>query len=116
MCFYLRGNQTSINGLVLLENNQSTPSLVNNNLILIIKNDGNHDDIYHLQLKLGQNSFPLRFNFVNIKQIKTNGIHLLTLLIFGFTHRLLWEGILFRQYLFVNHVNNITFIVRDVCK
>jgi hypothetical protein len=111
MCFYLWGDQTSINGLVLLENNQSTPSLVNNSLILIIKNNANH-----VELKINQDSFPIWFNFANIKQIRKNGIHLLTLLIFGFTHRLLWEGIIFRQNLFINHVNNITFIVRNVCK
>jgi hypothetical protein len=100
-----------------LEKNQSTQSLINNNLVLIIRTDVNDDDdIHHLQIKLEQNSFPIQFTFTNIKQIKTNGIYFLRLLIFGFTHRLLWEGILFQQYLFVNHVNNITFIVRDVCK
>jgi hypothetical protein len=67
-------------------------------------------------MKFREKSFPIQFNFLGIKQIKTNGIYLMTLLIFGFTHRLLWEGVLFHQYLSVNHVNNITFIARDVCK
>jgi hypothetical protein len=83
---------------------------------LIIKNGRNHDDIYHLQLKIDQGSFPIRFNLINIKEIKTTGIHLLTLLIFGLTHRLLWEGVVLRQNLIINSVNHITFIVKDVCK
>ncbi len=114
--FLCEDHQTSINGLVLLQINESTAPLINNNLILMIKNAVNHDDIHHLKLKIDQNSFPFRFNLTNIEQIKSDGFHLLTLLIFGFTHRLLWEGIIFRQYLFVNHINNITFIVKDVCK
>jgi hypothetical protein len=89
---------------------------MNNNLVLIIKNDTNQNDIHSLQLKMNQDSFPIRFNFENIDYIKKDGTYLIALLVFGFTHRLLWEGIMFQQNLFVNHVNNITFIVRDVCK
>jgi hypothetical protein len=109
-------NQTSINGVVLSEKNQWTSSLSNDNLVLIIKNDGNYDDIYHLRLKMGQDSFPIRFNITDVKEIKHTGNHLLTLLIYGLTHRLLWEGVLFRQNLIVNRTNHITFIVKDVCK
>jgi hypothetical protein len=110
------GYETSINGVVLSDKNQSTPSLENDNLILIIKNDENHDDIHHLTLKIDQTSFPIRFNMTNIKEIKKTGIHVLTLLIFGFTHRLLWEGVLLRENLVVNQANYVTFIVKDVCK
>jgi hypothetical protein len=73
-------------------------------------------DIYHFKLKINEINFPFRFNLTNIKQIKTNGIYLLSLLIFGYSHRLIWEGILFQQYLMINHTNSITFILKDVCK
>ncbi len=52
----------------------------------------------------------------NLTEIKNNDDYLLTLLIFGKSHRLLWEGALFRQYLTANQTNSITFIVQDVCK
>jgi len=67
-------------------------------------------------MKINQTSFPFNFNLTNIKEIKTTGIYLLTLLIFGYTHRLLWEGSLFRYHLTVNQINSVTFIVKDVCK
>jgi hypothetical protein len=67
-------------------------------------------------LKINQASFPFYFNLTNIKEIKKTGIYLLILLIFGYTHRLLWEGTLFRQHLTANHTNSVTFIVKDVCK
>ncbi len=85
-------------------------------LVLIIKNDDNHDDIYYRRLEIAQDSFPIRFDSPDVKEIKHTGNHLLTLLIFGFTHRLLWEGVLCRQNLIVNRANDITFIVKDVCK
>jgi len=110
------GYQTAIVGVVLPEKNQSIASLVNNSLVLIVKNDGNHDDIHQLQLKIDQSSFPIHFNITNIKEITNTGTHLLTLLIFGFTHRLLWESVLVQQSLIVNQANHITFIVKDVCK
>ena len=36
----------------------------------IIENDENHDDIHHIRLKIDQDSFPIRFNLTNIKEIK----------------------------------------------
>jgi hypothetical protein len=90
--------------------------LQNNNLVLIIKDDRNHDDVHHMKLNVNQNSFPIKFYIANIEEITNNGSHLMIVLIFGYTHRLLWEGILSRQYLVWNHVNSIIFIVRDVCK
>lgn len=82
----------------------------------MIKNDANHDDVHHLQLRHEQDSFPLHFNLSNVREIHTNGNYLLTVLIFGYTHRLLWEGVLFRQHLAVNQANHITFHVQDVCE
>jgi len=67
-------------------------------------------------LKINQTSFPFNFNLTNIKEIKTTGIYLLTLLIFDYTHRLLWESNLFRQNLTADYINSVTFIVKDVCK
>lgn len=90
--------------------------LKDNNVVIIIKNDAYHNDIHHLKLKVNQTSFPIKFKLTNIKQIKNTGIYLLSLLIFGFNHRLLWEGVLFRQHLIANRVNYNTFIVKDVCK
>jgi hypothetical protein len=98
------------------EKNESTRSLQNNNIVIIIKNDVNHDDVHYLQLKTDQISFPIRFNMTNINGIKTSGHHLLSLLIFGLAHRLMWEGILFRQNLVVNRTNFVNFTVKDVCK
>jgi hypothetical protein len=69
-----------------------------------------------LKLKINQASFPFYFNLTNIKEIKKTGIYLLTLLIFSYTHRLLWEGSLIRYHLIVNQINSVTFIVKDVCK
>jgi hypothetical protein len=112
----MSGDQTSVNGIALSEKNQSTSSLVNCHLVLIIKNDDNHDDIYYRRLGIPQDSFPIRFDITDVKEITHTGNHLLTLLIFGFTHKLLWEGVSFRQNLIVNRANDITFIVKDVCK
>lgn len=109
----IKGEGTSIHGFVLSEKNESSWLLENNNVILMIKNVR---DIYHFKLKINEINFPFRFNLTNIKQIKTNGIYLLSLLIFGYSHRLIWEGILFQQYLMINHTNSITFILKDVCK
>lgn len=114
--FSISAEQTSINGIVLSEKNQSTWSLQDNNFVLIIKNDTYHNEIYHLKLTVNQESFPLQFNLTNIKEIQNTGIYLLSLLIFDYTHQLLWEGILVRQHLIANHSNSITFIVQDVCK
>ena len=102
--------------VVLSERNEPTPSLVDTNLVLMIKNDANHNDVHHVQLRHGQDSFPLHFNLTNVKEIQATGEHLLTVLIFGYTHRLLWEGILFRQHLLANQQNHITFHVQDVCE
>jgi len=38
----------------------------------------------------------------------------MSLLIFGYTYRLLWEGVLFRQNLVVNRINSISFMVKDM--
>ncbi len=96
--------------------NESIRSLQNNKIVVIIKNDTNHDDIHHFKLNIDQISFPIQFNLTNIKGIKGTGPHLLSLLIFGFTHRLLWEGTLFRQNLTVDRMNFVDFTVKDVCK
>ena len=82
----------------------------------MIKNDTNHEDVHHLQLKHGQESFPLHLNLTNVREIHADGDYLLTVLLFGYTHRLLWEGILFRQHLSANQANHITFHVQDVCE
>lgn len=87
-----------------------------NNLVLIIKNDENHDDVHYLKLSVNQISFPINFNLTNMDKITNSGPHLMTLLIFGFTHRLLWEASFSRQNLIINHVNPITFVIKDVCE
>jgi hypothetical protein len=110
------GKETTIQGIVLTERNESNWSLKDNNIVIIIKHDTYHNEIHQLRLQVNQSSFPFKFNLTNIKEIKTSDIYLLTLLIFGYTHRLLWEGSLFRQRLIVNHINSVTFIVKDVCK
>ncbi len=115
LIFLLKGGRIAIDGIVIPEKNVSTRSLQDNNLVLIIKNDVNHDIVHHIKLNVDQISFPIRFNVTNINEI-SHGSHLMVLLIFGYTHRLLWEGAVFRQNLISNQVNSITFIVRDVCK
>lgn len=114
--FNLQGHETSIYGWVFSKNNQSTSSLKKMNLFLIIKNDRNHNEMYHFQEQIVQDSFPLSFNWTEIKQIQMTEKYLFTVLIFGYPHRLLWEGIVFRQNLIVNQTNRINFIVDDVCK
>jgi hypothetical protein len=114
--FFIKDGKTSINGTVVSENNLSIRPLENINLVLIIKDDKNHDDIHQMKININQNTFPIKFHISNIKEITKNGSHLMTILIFGHTHRLLWEGILSRHYLVWNHMNLINFTVRDVCK
>ncbi|CAF4798609.1 unnamed protein product [Rotaria sp. Silwood2] len=50
----------------------------------------------------------------NLTEIKHSDEYLLSVLIFGYPHRLLWESVLFRQYLTINTKNFLTFIVQDV--
>ena len=107
---------TAINSTVVLHRNENTWSLQNTNLVLIIKQDTNHEQVHHLRLSVNQSSFPFNFIMRNITEIKNSAVHLLSLFIFGKPHLLLWEGVLFRQYLTINHLNSITFIVQDVCK
>jgi hypothetical protein len=114
--FIFSAEYTSINATVLPSQNEHTRSLQNANLILIIKQDVNHGDVHHLRLNVNQSLFPIHFIIKNITEIKNNGVYLLSLLILGQSHRFLWEGLLFRQHLSVNHVNDITFIVQDVCE
>ncbi len=84
--------------------------------MLIIKHDTNHNDIHHLRLNLNQSSFPFRFTLNNLTKITRSTNYLLSLLIFGYPHRLLWEGILFRHALTANSKNSVEFTVEDVCK
>jgi len=85
-------------------------------LVLIIKNDKNHSDVHNLRLNLNQSSFPIHFIMRNLVEIKRTGNYLLSLLIFGYPHKLLWEGVLLRQVLNVGTTNTIRFTVQDVCK
>ena len=85
-------------------------------LFLMIKSDRNHNEVYHFQERIVQDSFPLSFNWTKIKQIQMTENYLLTVLIFGYLHRLLWEGTLFRKRLTLNQTNRINFFVDDVCK
>ncbi|CAF1318351.1 unnamed protein product [Rotaria sp. Silwood1] len=105
---------TSINGIIKSYQNESTWLLMNTTLVLIIKHDINHTDVHHLKLNLSQSSFPINFTMKNLTEIKHSDEYLLSLLIFGYPHRLLWESILFRQYLIINTKNFLTFIVQDV--
>ena len=106
---------TSIEGIVKSRGDEATWSLQNANLILIIKRDTNHSDL-HLKLNLNQSSFPFHFILRNLNEIKRTDNYLLSLLIFGYLHRLLWEGMLLRQRLAVDSTNAVTFIVQAVCK
>jgi hypothetical protein len=82
----------------------------------MIKQDTNHDDVHNLRLNVRQSSFPFNFIIRNITGVKHTGVYLLSLMIFGYTHRLLWECVLFRQHLAINQMNLVTFTVHDVCK
>jgi hypothetical protein len=115
-CFDNLGTSTTIHGTVRSHNNLSTWPLKNTNLVLIIKFDKNEEKVHQLRLNITQASFPFTFIFKNIDEIKTSGHHLLSLLIFGYPHLLLWETVFFQQHLQVNQINNITFEVHDVCK
>ena len=84
--------------------------------MLIIKHDTNHNDIHHLRLNLNQSSFPFHFTINNLTKITQSTNYLLSLLIFGYPRRLLWEGDLFRHALTANSKNSIEFTVQDVCK
>ena len=90
--------------------------MTDGNIVVIIKNDANHDDFHHLKLQANQTNFPLRFRLTNIQELRSDGTYLISLLIFGLTNRLLWEATIFRQHLKVNDDNFISFIVKDVCK
>ena len=96
--------------------NESTRLLKGGNMFLVIQNDGNQNEMHHLQFKIGRSSFPINFTASKINEIKSTGFYLLSLLVFGNPHRLLWEKTLFRQHLVADQTNSITFIVNDVCK
>ena len=89
---HIEGEKTSINGSVYSRENQQTWSLENSTLVLIIKHDMNHTDIHHIKLNVNQSTFPIHFRINNLHQIKSEDDYLLTLLIFGYPHRLLWES------------------------
>ena len=113
---HIRGHSTSIDGTIHSRGNEATWPLQNANLVLMIKLDANHSDVHHLKLNLTQSSFPIRFMLRNVDEIKHTDDYLLSLLIFAYPHRLLWEGVLFRQHLIVETTNSINFTVQDVCK
>ncbi|CAF0736883.1 unnamed protein product [Rotaria sordida] len=111
---FINGESTSIDGIIRSYQNESTWFLKNGTIVLIIKRDANHTDVRHLRLNLSPSSFPINFTMKNLTEIKHSGDYLLSLLIFGYPHRLLWESVLFRQYLKTNTKNFLTFIVQDV--
>ena len=112
---YCKSEATSIFVHVSSEQNQSTVSLIDQTLTLMIKDQNTHNHLYFSQMKINQNAFPFHFNLTNIKQIKQSGTYFIILFIFGFPYRLLWESILSRQYLSANSPNHINFTVNDFC-
>ena len=103
-------------GIVTAKNNQLTWSLARANLALILKHDENREEVHQLRLTIHQASFPLTFNFSLTNKIEHDAYYLISLLIFGFPHHLLWECASFRQHLKVNKMNHINFTVMDVCE
>ena len=99
-----------------MESDESSSSLIDSNIFVIIKNDTEHDEFHHLKFRASQTNFPLRFKSTDIEELQNNGVYLVSLVIFGSTHQLLWEATIFRQHLKVNDDNFISFIVKDVCK
>ena len=96
-------------------NNQLTWSLDGTNLILIVSN-AKHQEMHQLRLSIDQASFPFTFKVPLGREIQEDAYYLMALLVFGFPHRLLWECVLFQQYIRVHQVNDINFTVMDVCK
>ncbi len=86
------------------------------NLALILKNSENQEQVLQLRLELPPKPFPFTFLFQNINEIQINGLYLLSLLIFGFPHQLIWECALVNQKLIAGQVNYILFDVHYVGK
>lgn len=97
------------------KNNQLTWSLGGTNLVLIVRN-AKKQEMHQLRLTIDQASFPFTFKVPLTREVGEDAHYLMTLLVFGFPHRLLWECILFQQHIEVHQVNNINFTVMDVCK
>jgi len=106
---------TTIKGTVYAKNTQLKLSLAGTNLALILKNRDRQEEVYQLRLTIQHGTFPFTFTFDKLDKIQT-GIYLLSLLIFGYPHRLLWECTFFQQELIVNEINIIIFWVTDVCE
>jgi hypothetical protein len=116
VCFVPLDRSTIIFGTVRAKNNQLTWSLAGTNLALIIVNQQNQEEVHQIRLGIKQNSFPFNFTTEKINEIKSDGIYHLSLLIFGYPHRLLWEAAYVEIQIKVNIVNYIIFVVMDVCK
>jgi hypothetical protein len=86
------------------------------NLALILKSSENQEQVLQLRLELPPKPFPFTFLFQNINEIQINGLYLLSLLIFGFPHQLIWECALVNQTLIAGQVNYILFDVHYVGK
>ena len=112
----IRGRTTSINGIVNSRDNEQTWSLENANLVLMIKDDLNHNIIHHFKLNVTQSIFPIHFQLTDLHEIQHTNEYLVSLLIFAYPHRLLWESTLARQRLTANRTNSINFVVGDVCE
>lgn len=96
-------------------NNQLTWSLEGTNLVLIVRNAKNQE-MHQLRLSINQASFPFTFKVPLTREIQEDAYYLMSLFVFGFPHRFLWECVLFQQFIKVHQVNNINFTVVDVCK
>lgn len=116
MCFTCTARSTDIVGVIRTDDDQLIWPSIGDNLVLILRHDQNEEEVHHLQLNIDQQSFPGMFAFPLPEEIEENGYYLITLLIFGFPHRLLWECTFLRSELKVNEDNHIHFTVTNVCE
>ena len=114
-CFTDVNKSTNIIGRVQAKYSQPTWSLEGSTLAVILKNEKNQE-MHQLRLSIDQVSFPLTFKISLTDKIQDDAFFLVSLLIFGLSHRLLWECVSFPQQIMVHQVNNINFTVMDVCE
>lgn len=86
------------------------------NFVLILKHDQNEEEVHHLQLNIDQQTFSGMFASPLPEDIDEDGYYLVTLLVFGLPHRLLWESAFSRNQFKVNEDNHFDFTITNVCE
>ena len=115
--FLVTTKPTSINGSVIAQNNYlKWPYYQRLNLLLFFKITKSNKKVYRIHFRINQNSFPFIFQVNNLTKIQNDGQYSVSLLIFAFPHRLLWESDFLNIQIKANTVNQINFIVKNVCK